>query len=92
MQTHTRKNKAERRNPRFSGVTKGIRLRNDQMEALDKIFIMEPELDWSKVIRQGLDMWLRSYHSQNQPLFRNIPAPRDSSARSTSDGDRRQRS
>ncbi len=46
------------RAPRFSHVTKGIRLRVDQIAALEQLFSIDPELDWSKAVRRGIDLFL----------------------------------
>jgi hypothetical protein len=43
---------------RFASVTKGIRLRLDQMEAIERLMQLDPELDWSKAVRRGLDLFI----------------------------------
>jgi hypothetical protein len=51
----------QRRAPRFSEVTKGIRLRVDQIEALERLFLIDKELDWSKAARKGVDLLIAEY-------------------------------
>jgi len=46
------------RRPRFSDITRGIRLRLDQEQALSQEMVLDPELDASKAIRRGLDLFL----------------------------------
>ena len=67
-----RKPRSTGRTPRFSGTTKGIRLRNDQIEALEQEFLLDLELDWSKAVRRGIDLFLserRGMRQQNAPVY-----------------------
>jgi hypothetical protein len=52
------------RRTRFASVTKGIRLRTDQMEALERLMGLDPELDWSKAVRRGLDLFLAEHEQR----------------------------
>jgi hypothetical protein len=47
-----------RRRTRFAAQTKGIRLRVDQVEALERVMQLDPELDFSKAVRRGVDLFL----------------------------------
>jgi len=50
-----------RRKPRFTATTKGIRLRHDQEEWVDKQIEADPEQTWCRMVREGLDL-LRKKH------------------------------
>jgi hypothetical protein len=71
--TTQKQNKVERRKPRFSGSTKGIRLRIDQMEALERLFIIDPELDWSKAVRRGIDLFIAERTGQYRTPQSQVP-------------------
>jgi hypothetical protein len=38
--------------------TKGIRPRPDQIQALGRLMELDPELNWSKAVRRGLDLFI----------------------------------
>src|SRR6476620_4875684 len=42
---------------RFISTTKGVRPRPDQIPALEFLLELDAELDWSKVVRRGLDLF-----------------------------------
>lgn len=66
----------ERRAPRFSGTTSGIRLRKDQDEKIAKILMFEPELDKSKILRQAFDLWDKWRENGGNQPFRPAPVPK----------------
>jgi len=58
--------------------TKGVRPRPDQIEALETLMERDPELDWSKAVRRGLDLFLaerlRAQAEQVASLFQGVSA------------------
>src|SRR6516164_7024555 len=63
--------------------TRAARLRPDQIDAIERLIEIIPELDWSTAIRRGLDLLiqvLRSEVAQTQPpswppVFPSITSP-----------------
>jgi len=74
--------------------TKGVRPRPDQIEALEQLMELDPELDWSKAVRRGLDLFLQERAAQLRaqvplpprervPVFRSITMPPSREATAT---------
>lgn len=45
---------------RLADHTSGVRLRVDQIEAVEQLCALDPEMDMSTAVRRGLDMFLAS--------------------------------
>ena len=62
------KSEIRKRRPRFADQTKGIRLRVDQIEALERLMQLDLELDFSKAIRRGVDLFIAKERAASESL------------------------